>query len=229
MTATANTTDAGTDDAIDFAAGAWSRGGHLNPPDTITDTAERNRWRMVEGATRWTMTMLDPHAPDRDPMTRQPTSDELVTVCARALVIFADRGGYVVDDAEQAIGIAEQIIDEAVRRLERDSMNGEPNGHDREAEQPAGRFKFITDDELEQQTLPEQLIEGLIARGSFVLLVGDPGSLKSFLALDWGYHVTRGKNWAGRKVQQGSVVYILAEGKGQFSLRTLAWKQVHEG
>lgn len=101
----------------------------------------------------------------------------------------------------------------------------EANGHDAE---PTLRFKFITDDELESLELPEQLIEGLLFVGSHVMIIGDPGSLKSFLALDWAYHIVRGRRWAGRNVKQGSVLYVLAEGKGQFKLRTLAWKQVND-
>lgn len=220
--------NAETEEAIDFAAGAWSKGGHLDPPAALTTDVARNKWRMVEGATRWAQAVLDPAAPDRDP-TKPVTSEALVTIAARALIIFEERGGYQLDtDAAATLELAQQIVDEATRRLERDAITTYANGNGHmAAARPAPRLRFVSDEELEQQALPESLIEGLMSCGAYVMVVGDPGSLKSFLALDWAYHICAGLPWAGRTVKQGRVAYILAEGRGQFSLRTLAWRQVH--
>ena len=90
------------------------------------------------------------------------------------------------------------------------------------------RFRFIDDEELENQPTPDWLVEGMVACGSFVLIVGEPGSMKSFLALDLAASIGTGKPWAGRAVKPGLVVYVLAEGGGLFSLRTRAWRAHHD-
>jgi len=90
------------------------------------------------------------------------------------------------------------------------------------------RFRFMTDEELDNLPLPDWLVEGLIVGGSFVVIAGAPGAMKSFLALDLAACIRTGTAWAGRAVKAGAVVYLLAEGKGLFSLRIRAWKQHHQ-
>ncbi len=224
-----------TDSAgLDFLALAWTRGGHLEPPAAVENGEARNLWRMAEGATRAAQTMLDPRRGDSYAGTPALTSEALTPIVAAALITGEPLRHYQVGSAADALALAERIVAEAVRRLERDAIGGEPNGHDKEHQPSAGnasgsRFTFVTDDELERQVLPEFLIEGLVTAGAYVMLVGDPGSLKSFVALDWAFHIVRGKPWAGRPVKRGGVIYVLAEGRGQFSLRTIAWKQAHDG
>jgi hypothetical protein len=72
------------------------------------------------------------------------------------------------------------------------------------------------------------LIDGLINRRSLARLYGDPGAYKSFLALDWAIHVALGKEWHGRRVQQGRVVYIVGEGEEGIYKRVRAWEMLHQ-
>jgi hypothetical protein len=57
------------------------------------------------------------------------------------------------------------------------------------------------------------LIKGLLPAQGLALLYGHPGSGKTFLALDFSGHVAMGWDWHGRKVKQGLVVYVAAEGQ----------------
>lgn len=71
------------------------------------------------------------------------------------------------------------------------------------------------------------LIKGVIPDNELLLLFGDPGGGKSFLALDWAIHIALGRPWQGRKVRQGAVFYIAGEGHHGLVRRRLAWETHH--
>jgi hypothetical protein len=72
------------------------------------------------------------------------------------------------------------------------------------------------------------LIKGLVDRGTLSIMYGRPGSGKSFLGMDLGYHVGKGGAWAGMKVHGGSVIYVAAEG-GEGVYRRMAALAKHYG
>src|SRR5690242_14366574 len=92
------------------------------------------------------------------------------------------------------------------------------------AETARPRFQFLTDGELESHPLPHYVIDQTIVEQCLAMLVGEPGTYKSFIALGFAMCIKAGIPFAGRAVRQGPVVYVLAEGRGMFSLRTQAWK-----
>jgi len=71
---------------------------------------------------------------------------------------------------------------------------------------------------------PAWRIEGVLPDRVFSALVGHPGSYKSFYALDKALSIATGTPFHGRRVRQGPVLYILAEGAGAFGLRIRAWQ-----
>lgn len=89
------------------------------------------------------------------------------------------------------------------------------------------------DDEIKLWTLaeiyaepdPVWLIEEIIQEASFNVLVGAPGSKKSFIAQELGSSVALGQAWLGRRVTQGDVVYIYAEGRKGLKFRAMAWDE----
>lgn len=81
---------------------------------------------------------------------------------------------------------------------------------------------------LVSQQLPpiQYLIEGMIARGNLVMLGGRPKSGKSWLALQTAMAIDSGRDFLGRKVTTGRVLYIaLEDGKRRIYQRchTLKW------
>ena len=60
------------------------------------------------------------------------------------------------------------------------------------------------------------------------ILFGDPGSFKSFIALDLCLHCAAGNPWHGNDVKKGSVIYVAGEGHGGFARRLAAWEK-HTG
>jgi len=71
------------------------------------------------------------------------------------------------------------------------------------------------------------IIKGIIPESSFISIYGPSGSFKSFLALDWACHIATGKAWDGRKVSQGSVLYVAGEGGFGVTQRIKAWELQH--
>jgi hypothetical protein len=93
---------------------------------------------------------------------------------------------------------------------------------------PRPRFQLVDDNELENFPAPEMLIDGIVPCAAMASLVGQPASGKSFLALDLAMCVATGRAWHGHAVRQGLVVYILAEGTGNFPKRVTAWKKFYQ-
>lgn len=51
-------------------------------------------------------------------------------------------------------------------------------------------------------------VQGLFAQPTFSMLVGDPGSKKTFLAIDLAVCVALGKPWLGHPVEQAPALFI---------------------
>lgn len=77
---------------------------------------------------------------------------------------------------------------------------------------------------LEQQSAG-YAIKGLLLRASYAETYGAPGEGKTFVALDQAYHVAAGREWMGRKVHQGPVLYLAYEGRGGMVKRAKALRQ----
>jgi hypothetical protein len=70
---------------------------------------------------------------------------------------------------------------------------------------------------------PEPLIASWLYRDSTARLVGQPGSYKSFIALDMACCVALGRDWHGHAVKQTAVLYVVGEGLSGYKRRIAAW------
>lgn len=84
---------------------------------------------------------------------------------------------------------------------------------------PAARF-------LERRP-PSWIVKGVLPQAELVVLFGESGSGKSFIALDIAAAIARGIEWRGLRVRQGRVVYVCAEGAGGFRNRLAAYQAAH--
>lgn len=99
--------------------------------------------------------------------------------------------------------------------------------------EPAGapealRFRVMTTDEFLQRPRPTWIVKGLVPKADVMMLFGEPGAGKSFVALDIFGAVARGVPWRGLKTQQMRVVFIAAEGVGGFRNRVEAYELHHQ-
>lgn len=74
---------------------------------------------------------------------------------------------------------------------------------------------------------PDYLIDGVLEKGDLSALFGDPGTYKSFVALDMALSVASGRWWNGKETKQGPVVSFIGEGSRGYGRRILAWSRGH--
>lgn len=111
-------------------------------------------------------------------------------------------------------------IEEVVNQL---SLSYNSNSQPTKDQQ--SKFQFLSAYSLTQQPPKENwLIKPYLDLGSLGVLFGEPGSMKSFLAIDIGCSVATGHNWHGMPVRKaGAVFYIAGEGFNGLSKRLRAW------
>jgi hypothetical protein len=71
------------------------------------------------------------------------------------------------------------------------------------------------------------LVKGILPRTGLAVVWGTPKCGKSFWTFDLVVHIALGREYRGRKVQQGVVVYCALEGGGGFGNRIEAWRKQH--
>ena len=74
---------------------------------------------------------------------------------------------------------------------------------------------------------PTWIVRGVLPQAELAVIYGEPGSGKTFFALDLVAAVARGVEWRGHRVKPGRVVYIAAEGVGGFRNRVRAYAKAH--
>ncbi|MBI1370752.1 MAG: AAA family ATPase [Planctomycetes bacterium] len=88
------------------------------------------------------------------------------------------------------------------------------------------RIQLTRADQIEMRP-PDWLLRGMLERDTFALVFGDPGTGKSFLAIDWACRVATGTPWCGHGVKPGPVVYVAGEGRNGLGRRFRAWQEHH--
>jgi len=87
-------------------------------------------------------------------------------------------------------------------------------------------FRPITLPELRAHSAAAWLIVDLLPARGLCVLYGEPGSGKSFLALDIAAHPARKRRWAGRRTRKARVVYCALE--GHLKQRVAAYLDHHQ-
>ena len=100
------------------------------------------------------------------------------------------------------------------------------------SESPAGTDKsaskrFLKLQDLKDLPLLKWLVQGILTVGAILVLVGKPGTFKTFLSLHIALCITYGLKFFGRKVEQGDVIYMAGESPYGFRLRVEAWEKFH--
>ena len=82
--------------------------------------------------------------------------------------------------------------------------------------------------DIEAKLVGLWLIKKLLPAIGMALIYGHPGASKSFFALELAFHIAAGREWHGRAVRRGLVIYVGAEGSGGLRNRISALR-VHYG
>lgn len=94
---------------------------------------------------------------------------------------------------------------------------------------PGRAFKFLPlSDFLETPRHTTWLARGYLEAGTIIILFGEAGCMKSFVAIDIGLCIASGKPWHGHAVPNpGPVFYLCGEGFPGISKRVKAWTVAH--
>ena len=92
-----------------------------------------------------------------------------------------------------------------------------------EASAKPPRFVFEPAHLFASTTSLPWLVKGVLPQAGLAVMYGASGSGKSFAVLDMAFAIARGVEWRGRKVRQGRVAYIAAEGADGFRKRLAAY------
>jgi hypothetical protein len=82
-------------------------------------------------------------------------------------------------------------------------------------------------EEILLSTAPNYLVKGIIPRAGMIVVWGPPKCGKSFWVFDICMYIALGRIYRGRKVRQGSVVYLALEGGNGFPACKEAWWRRH--
>jgi hypothetical protein len=98
-------------------------------------------------------------------------------------------------------------------------------------EKQAGRFRFVDRAGMVHIKPPKWLIHDCMIQGGYTLLIGSPGTFKTFVALDMLLSIATGVSfpWNGNwpRVTQGRVGIAVGEGRALITKRIEAWERTH--
>lgn len=135
-----------------------------------------------------------------------------VQVTGRTLVKMAnDHGARINLHAPASPDEFEELVDQALEVADTQGL----------------RFNFEQVHEFSSATALPWIIKGVLPQAGLAVVYGASGSGKSFAVLDMAFAIACGSPWRGRKVRQGRVAYIAAEGAEGFRKRLAAYAQHH--
>jgi len=111
-------------------------------------------------------------------------------------------------------------VDDLRAEYEREAQRRERDGRE-----DAPSLRLLTVNELMMQPRPLWTVRDVLIQRGLGIVYGEPGSGKSFLALDLGACIVRGIAWFGHRVTQSSVAYFSCE--GSLRARIEAYLQHH--
>ena len=91
----------------------------------------------------------------------------------------------------------------------------------------SGAIQLLSDTDVDALPVSLPLIRDVVFQQTIAALIGAYGTLKTFVMLDMMLCIAAGIAWHGHPVQQGTVIYVFAEGASGISKRVAAWKQAH--
>ena len=90
------------------------------------------------------------------------------------------------------------------------------------------RFQFEPVHTFASATASPWIVKGVLPQSGLAVIYGASGAGKSFVVLDLALAIAQGRPWRGRKVRQGRVAYVAAEGADGFRKRLAAYAQHHK-
>lgn len=146
-------------------------------------------------------------------------SEADLTIIATKLAIAGVKRAYLLNDAGELV----EDWTEQLERLRSEVERGESVVM--EARRKTTLPLSIGSEGYDTQL--DYVVKGLLPAKSLCSIYGASGSYKSFLACSWACHISTGRQWGGRRVAHGSVMYVVGEGGIGVPRRIKAWEVVN--
>lgn len=134
--------------------------------------------------------------------------------------------GMVRDDGPRAFEATfASGFDEGMKRpfaVEESDQPPAPDGA-----KPRERFEITMFGDIEENPVKLWLVDDVLGSGEFSCFWGMPGCGKSVALGDGAFHVAAGREWFGRRVEPGLVIYIAAERAELTKRRFAALRKEH--
>jgi hypothetical protein len=86
-------------------------------------------------------------------------------------------------------------------------------------------LELFQDIEIDNKTT--SLVQNFLDHGAMSVIYGESNSGKTFFALDMALHIALKREWQGRKIEGGGVIYVAAEGGRRIKDRLVAFRKAH--
>jgi hypothetical protein len=90
---------------------------------------------------------------------------------------------------------------------------------------PRRRLPLLYADDLSAVTDTADFVENLLCENQFSVIYGESNCGKTFFMMDLAMHVALGRDWRGREVEQGGVIYAALEGGQNTRNRVVAFRK----
>lgn len=87
---------------------------------------------------------------------------------------------------------------------------------------------FFWFDEAQPNLAADDFVEGMLTSGAMSVIYGPSNCGKTFFVLDLALHVAWGREWRGRQIDQGAIVYLSLEGAQGIRNRISAFRKHHK-
>lgn len=87
---------------------------------------------------------------------------------------------------------------------------------------------FFWFDEAQPNLAADDFVEGMLTSGAMSVIYGPSNCGKTFFVLDLALHVAWGREWRGRAIDQGAIVYLSLEGAQGIRNRIAAFRKHHK-
>jgi hypothetical protein len=136
-----------------------------------------------------------------------------------------DKAGRVYARVTTPDGSSNYVPEDELEPIAKPQPQPQPK---QQPQQPQPKPRRFALKELEKITLPSianYIVKGILPRIGLGVVWGPPKCGKSFLTYDLAMHIACGREYRGRNVRKGSVVYLALEGSYGFAGRVEAWRR----
>lgn len=138
-----------------------------------------------------------------------------------SLVYHAKQGGWKPATIEQKIDMVISKRETPIHDAETGETEDQP---EQDTPKERGRFYYDNAPDIGINLDVNDFVQGLLTENTMSVVYGASNCGKTFFMSDLSFHVAQGKEWRGKRVEKGNVMYLSLEGQRGIDNRINAYK-----